>query len=78
MVPAGSGDSQLPVSAADAFPVCSTFSIKETKMSKKSSSGNTRKIGRNAGSGRFVPVMEAHQQPKTSVVETLPAPKRTK
>lgn len=29
------------------------------------------KIGRNAGSGRFVPVKTAQQKPKTHVVETI-------
>lgn len=29
------------------------------------------KIGRNAETGRFVPVKEAKQKPKTHVVETI-------
>jgi hypothetical protein len=32
---------------------------------------NTTKIGRNAGTGRFVPVKTAIKHPKTNVVETI-------
>jgi hypothetical protein len=32
---------------------------------------SSRKIGRDAGSGRFVPVKVAQQQRKTAVVETI-------
>jgi hypothetical protein len=34
-------------------------------------SGKTRKIGRDAGTGKFIPVKEAQQHKKTSVVETI-------
>ena len=34
-----------------------------------------RKIGRDAETGRFIPVKEAEHRPKTTVVETI---KRTK
>ena len=37
-------------------------------MSKKK---NTRKIGRDASTGRFIPVSEAKRRPKTTVVETI-------
>jgi hypothetical protein len=33
-----------------------------------------QKIGRDAGSGQFIPVREAQRRPGTSVVETLPRP----
>jgi hypothetical protein len=36
----------------------------------------TRKIGRNAGSGQFIPVKEAQQDKKGSVVETIKVPKK--
>ena len=39
----------------------------------------TRKIGREADSGKFIPVKEAQSRPKTTVVETIktkPAPKK--
>lgn len=39
----------------------------------------TRKIGREADSGKFIPVKEAQKRPKTTVVETIktkPAPKK--
>ncbi len=37
----------------------------------------TRKIGRDAGSGRFIPVDVAKRRPKTTVVETIKTkPKR--
>lgn len=31
----------------------------------------TRKIGRDAGTGRFIPVKEARRRSKTAVVETI-------
>ena len=31
----------------------------------------TRKIGRDARTGRFIPVKEARRRPKTTVVETI-------
>ena len=36
----------------------------------------TRKIGRDAGSGRFIPVKEAERKPKTAVVETVKTPSK--
>lgn len=38
----------------------------------------TRKIGRDAGSGQFIPVKVAERRPRTSVVETLPVVKKLK
>ena len=38
----------------------------------------TRKIGRDAGNGRFIPMKEAQRRPKTAVVETIKQPKRGK
>ncbi len=32
---------------------------------------NTRKIGRDAGTGKFIPVEEAKRHPKTTTVETI-------
>jgi hypothetical protein len=37
---------------------------------------STRKIGRDAGNGQFIPVKEAKQRPRTTTVETLPPPKK--
>jgi len=37
-------------------------------MAKK---GSTRKIGRSAITGRFMPVAKAKRRPKTTVVETI-------
>jgi len=34
------------------------------------------KIGRDAETGRFMPVKEAERKPKTSVVETIKPPKK--
>ena len=31
----------------------------------------TRKIGRDAGTGKFIPVKEAERRKKTAVVETI-------
>jgi len=37
---------------------------------------STRKIGRDAGTGRFIPVKTAKRRPKTTVVETIKNPPR--
>lgn len=42
-------------------------------MSKKIT--NTFKVGRDAGTGKFIPVKEAERRKKTAVVETI---KKTK
>ena len=34
------------------------------------------KIGRDAVSGKFIPVKEAQRRPKTTVVETIKVPKK--
>lgn len=33
------------------------------------------KRGRDAGSGKFIPISEAKRRPKTTTVETIPPPK---
>ncbi|MDP2846661.1 MAG: hypothetical protein Q8O35_00560 [Humidesulfovibrio sp.] len=38
-------------------------------MADKKNSGH--KIGRDAGTGQFIPVKEAKERPKTAVVETI-------
>ena len=39
----------------------------------------TRKAGRDARTGRFIPIKEAERRPSTTVVETIPInPKRKK
>ncbi len=38
----------------------------------------TKKIGRDAGSGKFKPVKEAQKDKKGSVVETIKTPSKTK
>ena len=35
---------------------------------------STKKIGRDAESGQFIPVKEAERRPKTTVVETIKTP----
>ncbi len=40
------------------------------------SKGGTHKIGRDADTGKFIPVKEAERRPKTTVVETAPNPKK--
>lgn len=47
-------------------------------MSKKSGSGNGGKIGRDAGTGQFIPVREAERRPKTTVIETRTPPSKKK
>ena len=37
-----------------------------------------RKIGRDAGTGRFIPVKEAERRKKTAVVETIKPSKKKK
>lgn len=34
----------------------------------------TRKVGRDAGSGEFIPVKEAQKRKATAIVQTIPAP----
>ena len=36
--------------------------------------GSTRKVGRDAGTGQFIPVKTAQGRPKTAVVETIKTP----
>lgn len=36
----------------------------------------TTKIGRDAGTGRFLPVKVAERRPKTTVVETIKRPSK--
>lgn len=38
----------------------------------------TRKVGRDAGSGQFIPIKEAEKRPKTTVIETVPMPGKKK
>jgi len=40
--------------------------------------GKTRKIGRDAKTGEFIPVKEAERRRKTAVVETIKIKKRKK
>jgi len=42
----------------------------------KSGGGGTRKIGRDARSGEFIPVKEAQRRKATAVVETIRNPKK--
>lgn len=39
--------------------------------------GGSRKIGRDAGTGKFIPVKEAERRKRTAVVETI-RPRRKK
>ncbi len=39
---------------------------------------NTRKIGRDARTGEFIPLKEAKRRPSTTVVETIKRPKKKK
>ena len=47
-------------------------------MTTRKSKGNTTKIGRDAGTGQFIPVREAMRRPKTTVVETIKKAKNRK
>ena len=39
---------------------------------------STRKIGRDAKTGEFIPVKDAKKHPSTTVVETIKVPKKGK
>lgn len=41
------------------------------KEPKDKSGKETQKIGRDAKTGKFIPVKEAEKRPKTTVVETI-------
>ena len=55
--------------------VKTNLKVKEAKMPKK---GESRKIGRDAGTGRFIPVKEAERRKKTAIVETIKPTRRKK
>ena len=38
----------------------------------------TRKIGRDAKTGEFIPVKEAERRPSTTVIERIPVPTKKK
>lgn len=38
----------------------------------------TRRIGRDAKTGEFIPVKEAERRPNTTVIETIKTPPKTK
>jgi hypothetical protein len=38
----------------------------------------TRKIGRDAGNGQFIPVKVAERRPSTTVIETIKTPPKKK
>lgn len=38
----------------------------------------TRKVGRDAETGQFIPIKEAEKRPKTTVIETVPVPQKKK
>jgi len=40
--------------------------------------GKTHKRGRDAGTGKFIPVKEAERRKKTAVVETIKTPNKKK
>jgi len=40
------------------------------------SAKNSRKIGRDAKTGEFIPVKKAQQRPSTAIVETIKKPKK--
>lgn len=40
--------------------------------------GGTHKIGRDAGTGKFVPVKDAQKDPKHKIVETIKNPPKKK
>jgi len=47
-------------------------------MATKSNGGNDGKNGRDAGTGRFIPLKEAERRPSTTVVEKRTPPSKKK
>ena len=45
-------------------------------MAKKKKGESTFKVGRDAATGRFIPVKEAQRRKKTAIVETIKLPKK--
>lgn len=45
---------------------------------KTTSKPKTRKVGRDAGTGQFIPIEKAKKRKKTAVVETIPIKKKKK
>jgi hypothetical protein len=48
------------------------------QLQKEEDTMGTRRIGRDAGTGRFKPVKEAQKDKKGSVVETIKTAKKSK
>ena len=46
-------------------------------MGNKTPKHTEFEVGRDAGSGKFIPVTEAERRPKTTVVETIERPSNT-
>ena len=47
------------------------YSISGEQRDMSSKKGGEQKIGRDAKTGRFIPVKEAERRPSTTVVETI-------
>src|SRR5207248_2972594 len=52
------------------------FALQATFASTGPGKAGTRKIGRDAGTGKFIPVKVAERRAKTAVVETIKTPKK--
>ena len=51
---------------------------KKGKHETKGAAKKAQRIGRDAGSGKFIPVKEAQRRKKTAVVETIKKPTEKK
>jgi hypothetical protein len=68
------------VSEKSAGAYCSLSMVQAENSGSRPKKGGdvmgTRKIGRDAGNGQFIPVKVAQNRPKTTVIETIKTPKK--
>lgn len=59
--------------------MCQSFMVYPSKFRRiVMANGKTRKVGRDAGNGQFIPLKEAKKRPETTVIETVPVPDKKK
>jgi hypothetical protein len=57
---------------------CAALARQASGTGRKEVPMATRKIGRDAETGEFIPVKEAQRRPRTTTVETIKTPKKKK
>lgn len=60
------------------YPLCGLFTLRKLNYLSQLEVPKmaTKKVGRDAGSGKFIPVKEAERRKKTAVVETIKTSKK--